>query len=60
MPELIRLFKDITEIGNKTRAEKVNLTLDTANVIVKYIETLENKISTLEEENSNLLEMVES
>lgn len=67
MEEVIKLFKDITEVGNKTGADKVNLTLDTANEIVKYIdtleaenETLEDKISTLEEENSNLLEMVES
>ena len=74
MEEVIKLFKDITEVGNKTGADKVNLTLDTANEIVKYIDTLEAKnetledkiwgledeISTLEEENSNLLEMVES
>lgn len=74
MEEVIKLFKDITEVGNKTGADKVNLTLDTANEIVKYIDSLEaknesliedkcgleNEISNLEEEISNLLEMVES
>ena len=37
MEEVIKLFKDITEVGNKTGADKVNLTLDTANEIVKHI-----------------------
>lgn len=49
MEEVIKLFKDITEVGNKTGADKVNLTLDTANEIVKYINTLEVENETLED-----------
>ncbi len=74
MEEVIKGFKVITDLANKTESNKITISIDDANEIVKYIDTLEAKnetledkiwgledeISTLEEENSNLLEMVES
>lgn len=43
----IEIFKSFVELGNTTNADNINITIDLANIIIKYIKTLEENINEM-------------